>query len=250
MQCDGESLDNNVKTIFGLLSKLDHLRKLTLRPSKIPPMVLDIRQLTALTGLSILDMSGGRGSNFQHLSSIKELTALELSKCHISEQDVQEFSSLRNLTHLGLGSARLHATTLHKFVRQLSGLTYLDLNNTRVVDDSLRQIRSLSLIQHLNLAFTQIGDDGMYYLRDLTKMTHLSLRATCVSDSGIVHILSMSRLEVLILAGSYIGDAGLQNLPQLGSLRFLNVVRLHNASEEGVMALNQILPSVRILSVI
>lgn len=238
-----------MEAIFGPLSRLQYLRKLVIRSGRKSP-VLDIQLLAALTKVKFLDIRRIEVANFEFLSSFKDLTGLELCGCKIQEQHIKVISSLKNLKHLGLGRATAHPDVLHGMMKQHSGLTYLDIRNTRVTDESLRGIKSLTQLQHLMLAFTKIGDAGMYYLKDLTKMTQLSLRATCVSDLGIAQLLNMNKLEVLILARSYVGNNGLRALSQLGSLRFLNVFQLQNATQQGICELEHMLPSVRILSII
>lgn len=111
------------------------------------------------------------------------------------------------------GRAELVASFGH-----LSHLEYLNVDDTDVTDDVVRQLSVLAKLKSLHLSNTSISDDAMAYLGRLKQLEYLSLQNTQLGDSALRNLSGLQRIRVLLLSGTRITDAGLDHLGALQSL--------------------------------
>ena len=82
-------------------------------------------------------------------------------------------------------------------VSSLKAMTDLSLEETGIGDEGLVHVGGLGEIRWLNLYRTRVGDAGLAHLKGLTKLEHLPLGETRVTDAGLVHLANFHRLDYL-----------------------------------------------------
>ncbi len=129
---------------------------------------------------------------------------------------------------------------------RLSKIGFLDLTESGVTDDDLRQIEKLSIgslwlsgckkvgndgmksvatlcdLETLKLDRTAVSDEGLKHLRGLTSLYHLDLRSAEVTDTGMAEVGRLRGMQYLYISGNLIGDEGLAKLQPLDQLRELD----------------------------
>jgi Leucine-rich repeat (LRR) protein len=240
------------------VSRLRHLTELNLNECQSKVMFEDLAQLTNMTSLGISHTS----ITFAGISTMTSLTFLNISGCHIRDEELLHFSKLQtlvlgdndyitkeslslltNLTGLGLaGNAMISGEVL----ALLPNLNALDISYTKdalVTDEQLRACTNLTYLDHCDHEF--ISDEG---IRDLTKLTALffenveyvsdrglscltSLTAVIlnenITDGSIKHLTGLTALE---LHDNFLGitDVGLSGLTNLRSLNLTSHPKITN----------------------
>ena len=156
-----------------------------------------LAQISKLTNLKSLDLSGCKpitGAGLAHLKKLTQLERLNLSHCR------------------GFGDASLE---------HLSELTQLERLNLlgcdRITDAGLAHLKKLTQLERLDLAICfQIGDAGLKDLSELTNLKSLDLSGCyLITNAGLVHLKKLTQLERLNLRGCHqITDAGYKDLIQ------------------------------------
>jgi Leucine-rich repeat (LRR) protein len=109
------------------------------------------------------------------------------------------------------------------FLKGLTGLRILSLDDTKVTDGGLKHLKGLKGLQSLDLAHTRVTDVGLTHVRGLTGLRSLYLFNTKVTDAGLKHLRALTRLQKLSLGGTKVTDAGLAHLRSLSRLRTLHL---------------------------
>nr|WP_247878822.1 COR domain-containing protein [Niveispirillum sp. SYP-B3756] len=139
--------------------------------------VSDLRPLSGLTQLQVLDC---RYTNVSNLKPLSGLTQLQVLNCSLT--DVRDLSPLRALTQLQvLGCIETSVSDLSPLIG-LTQLQYLDFNVTEVSD--LSALAGLTQLQHLGCSHTKVSD--LSALAELTQLQYLDCSSTDVSDLRIL----------------------------------------------------------------
>jgi formylglycine-generating enzyme required for sulfatase activity len=93
----------------------------------------------------------------------------------------------------------------------LSGLTDLGLNCTKVNDADMVYFKDCKALTRLALNLTNVTDAGLANFKDCHNLTVLELAGTKVSDAGLANFKDCKNLTQLYLHRMPIGDAGLAN---------------------------------------
>jgi hypothetical protein len=64
----------------------------------------------------------------------------------------------------------------------------VDLHNTKVSDNELKNLRAFGELRWLDLRITGIGDEGVAHLKKLKRLTFLNLFRTNLSDKGLAEL--------------------------------------------------------------
>ena len=88
----------------------------------------------------------------------------------------------------------------------------LNVEGTRVSDNSIPSIASMNRLEELDLSTCKISDAGLEPLRSHRSLRKLWLTGTSVSDSLIELLASLPRLEEVELTGTRFTDDGRQEL--------------------------------------
>ncbi len=94
----------------------------------------------------------------------------------------------------------------------------------------------------LNLSDTDLDDDGLRQIGEFINLTKLNINNTNVTDTGLKAIEGLNKLSVLNLFGTKITDAGLESLAGLKSLESIYLWQTETTSE-GVEKLRAALPN-------
>jgi Leucine-rich repeat (LRR) protein len=110
------------------------------------------------------------------------------------------------------------------YVGRLPSIRQLDVTDSAVTDDGLRNLEALKSLNQLRLGGTRISDAGLVHLRGLTQLSSLYLGGTRITDAGLVHLKGLAQLSRLDVGGTRITDAGLAHLKGLTRLSSLDLV--------------------------
>ena len=132
------------------------------------------------------------------LSSLENLTQLDLDYNNIGDPGAEILSTLTNLTQLHLG-------------------------NNKIGDKGIKALSKLINLKQLHLFDNSIGDQGAKALPTLKNLTQLHLDHTRISDQGAEAISTLNNLTQLDLSYNNIGDQGAQALSNLNNLTQLDL---------------------------
>ena len=167
------------------LSNLDSLSELMLGDTGIIGKGLaNLVGLTNLRGLS-LRCKTINSEGLAHLSRMNFLTQLSLRAPELKQFDF--LRKLTRLTELSLDEISITDADLVNLT-ELTQLKSLDLSNTQISDGALRHLAKLSNIQELGLAGTRITNAGLDQLTGLSHCKELNLHRTTVTPEGIVRL--------------------------------------------------------------
>ena len=172
-------------------------------------IVLDLRALSNLTDLSILDISFNYLDNIDCLSNLNNLTTLilhhnrlrnvsilnklaglfELNLSHNMLTDISELSGLTELTTLELSFNKI---TDISSLRYLHKLTKLDITSNKISD--LSPLSQLHHLAELHLQFNPICD--IRFLLEMKNLTYLSIGIHALDSisviCGLTHLKKLS----------------------------------------------------------
>jgi hypothetical protein len=131
---------------------------------------------------------------------------------------LRELGSLRNLHTLEIVHGATDADVV--WLRHVTGVSELSLEfGTGVTDRSAPVLAQLKNLRMLNLRQTKMGDDGLRQLAVLPKLERLHLDETLVTDRGLAYLKNLPSLRKLELNRANVTSAGVRrlkaSLPQL-----------------------------------
>jgi hypothetical protein len=138
-------------------------------------------------------------TDLRRLNELPDLTVLDLSLTHITDQGMQEIKGLPNVTDLNLYFAEY------------------------VTDEGLSAIKDWKKLRRLNLRGTKIGDTALEHISGIKALESLNVSATLMTDVGLERLTMLPNLRELSMGGNELGDAGLQALRQMPHLTFLDL---------------------------
>ena len=198
-----------------------------------------LSNLSALTTLCFNDCRSITDFGMQFLSSLTNLTSLDLSKCGATQ------TQMSNFIHF-IGDP--NTTITDHGVQFLSGLTkleHLDLSMCgRITDQGMQFLPNLANLKRLDMrsctSITNLG--AVETLSSLTSLTHLNVReCTSLSDLGVQSLSSLTTLTSLDLGEcTSITNLGVQCLSTLTALKLLNLGDCRNITNVGVHALSSL----------
>ena len=159
-----------------------------------------ISELGAATNITKLTLSG-KVSNLEPLSSLQELSMLNLANTQVS--NLEPLRRLAKLSILDVSQTKDDSQTNSKVrsldpLRTLTGLSNLQLSGTQVGD--LEPLKGLSHLSKLNLSETRVSN--LEPLRDLTNLSELQLSRTQVRDleplRGLSHLSKLNLSETKV----------------------------------------------------
>jgi hypothetical protein len=128
-----------------------------------------------------------------------------------------------------------------KELSNLRNLTTLNLSRTNVTDAGLKELANLKNLTTLYLHETKVTNVGMKELAKLKNLTVLNLGDTKVTDAGVKELANLKSLTTLDLSHTEVTDAGLKELANLKNLTTLNL-SFTKVTKDGVAALQKALP--------
>lgn len=233
--------------LIGAVSKLPHLRSLTIAddgsdltlaqarmlnklvsveelqlPWPRTNMITALRQCGDLRKLKALDLTNQKlkDSDLAILQSFPQLVTLNLTDNLLTDRCIDSLLHLRRLKELHLGGNPIRGTKLAKLLTL--PLTLLHLNNTHLADEELAQLTDTKAgLTALDRSQNNISGSTLSTLSRLPELTYLSLASTRITDSALSKLRS-AKLEELNIEDTEITEHGVQALTRLPSLK--NVV--------------------------
>jgi hypothetical protein len=151
-----------------------------------------------VTGVSLRG-SWVADADLRRLTELPDLTSLDLSLTHITDQGMQEIKSLPGVEDLSLYFTEY------------------------VTDEGIAAIKDWKHLKRLNLHGTKVGDTGLEHIAGITTLESLNVGSTLMTDVGLERLTSLLNLRQLTMGGNELGDAGLQALRQMPGLTYLDL---------------------------
>ena len=162
-----------------------------------------LKEFRHLTALSLDHSSFVTSAGLRELSSLKNLTWLDLSFIQVTDEDLKNLSGLTNLKSLFLVNSNISEFGL-KELKDLKNLTILDVSSymaptSRITDASLKELIGLKRLAVLKLMNIRITDAGVKELRNLTELTTLEVHCGDITDAGLKELGELKNLTTLHL---------------------------------------------------
>ncbi|KAJ7296604.1 hypothetical protein O6H91_Y112600 [Diphasiastrum complanatum] len=178
-----------------------------------------------LRALRLADCKSLNNGAIWPLSGLRQLEALELSRCaKVTDEGLEHLLCLISLTKLGLSETGVGPVGVAR-LSMLPNLTYLDLGGLPVSDSQLAALQVLCGLTHLDLWGTKISNNGACYLKAFQNLRTLNLSWTNITIiPPLLSLVSLNlcnctvvsifegiaeqpvKLEQLYLSGSVIAD--------------------------------------------
>lgn len=188
-----------------LTSDLWNITELT-----VPENTLTLSDLAYLTGLQKLCIYDVSSDNLSVISSLTQLTTLDIRNVSLSQTELSAIGSLPNLTDLTLAGCGLSS------VEALSGLR--NLNRLSLSGNTIRDISALSFMTELHeLDLSNNAVTNLNAISGLKKLTHLNLADNSVSS--LIPLSGCANLVLLDVSGNALtGLNGIEDMKQLSCL--------------------------------
>lgn len=224
--------DNQIEDISSL-KKLTKLKNLVLSRNKITSIdvvknfkdlqfffitdnkVKDISPIADLTNLKSLTLNSNPIGNFQPIKNLNNLAYLNLSDTSFADKDMSLITDKTSLMHLRLGNTKItkldgieKLTMLQKLyindnkaindfskLKDLSGLTELDVSNTNFNDQDLQSLPNKGNITDLKIGGTQVTK--LDVLKDFTNLKKVDVSNIKINDfSALKNISGLSEIDL------------------------------------------------------
>ena len=176
----------------------------------VPQDTLDFSDLKYLTGLNKLVIRDCSFKELSAISSLTQLTDLEIRNFSLSNSDLSAIAGLPNLTRLTLSGCSL--STIEK-LSSLRNLVYLDLSG-----NTIRDIDALSFMSELHeLDLSSNAVTSLNAISGLQKLARLDLYGNSVSS--LIPISSCTGLVWLDVSANRLDSlSGVESMKQLSCL--------------------------------
>lgn len=150
--------------------------------------------------------------------------------------------SLRFLedTHLSIRRKNItnnDITTICMFLADNPQITYLDLTNKNITDESVIKLAENETVTYLHLDENNLSDKAAIALAKNTKLTVLYLNQNAITDDGARELGKNANLTHLYLSSNQITDKGAATLAENTVLKELDLSHNLIKDEEGTKAL-------------
>jgi internalin A len=152
----------------------------------------------AVTGINLRG-SWVTDTDLRRLADYPELTTLDLSLTHITDEGMAELKNLPNITDLNLYYAEY------------------------VTDQGIAAIKNWKKLKRLNLHGTKSSDTALEHIAGITTLESLDVGSIMMTDVGLERLTTLTNLKELTMGANELGDAGLQALRQLPTLTYLDL---------------------------
>ncbi len=123
--------------------------------------------------------------------------------------------------------------------------TFVDLMSCRVTDEALVCLGDFERLYILNLTNTPVDDDDLRNISRLRDLHYLSLTGTAVSSAGLSHLQTLVHLEVLHLDKTHVTDEGCTTISTMSALKHVILERTE-VTDAGKTMLRRLRPDVEI----
>lgn len=158
-----------------------------------------IAKLPRLKELSLVNEKIFSASGIESFQKAKTLKFLELRDCNVELSKSRAIAKLHALESLILeGNRTFSDTALAELLRGLPELKLLDLSNTKVTAESLKNLETLSSLKDLSIRQLHLTDKDLMQMAPLKALTELDVRGNpAVTDAGLSALKKYKNLKVL-----------------------------------------------------
>ena len=150
-----------------------------------------------------------------------EIVSIEGDASVVLDYDTSQAE--RPITGIDYATRHVSDHGLRCLLNEASNLDFLNLQQTDITDDTLRQLGGVARLRQLTLDVTRVGDLGLQHLAGLKSLEDLTLDQTKITSEGLRHLADLRGLQRLSLCGTAITDAGLRHLAGLRGLQRLSL---------------------------
>jgi hypothetical protein len=148
----------------------------------------DLAHLADLKNLRVLRTAAADDESIAALARIRSVEQLDLSSSDLADAALRHLGQLDNLVSLDLGGCgEVTGSGLHH-LSGLPRLRSLNLRDTAVSDEVLRDLEGFGHLEILCLDGTEIGDAGLAHLKRFTSLRRLYVGRTYVTPSGVADL--------------------------------------------------------------
>lgn len=166
----------------------------------------------------IMDLGGATTRNAQGA-----VTAVTLRGTWVGDADLRRLAGLSDLTDLDLSLTHITDQGMQE-IKGLTGIADLNLYYSEyVTDEGLAAIKGWKKLKRLNLHGTKISDNALEHISGITTLERLNVGSTLMTDVGLERLTMLPNLRELTMGGNELGDAGLQALRQMPGLTYLDL---------------------------
>lgn len=108
-----------------------------------------------------------------------------------------------------------------KAFQAFPNLEILDLDNTQLQDDDLKNVAGFKKLRILSLQENPITNTGLKQISGMKTLENLALAKTKITGEGLEHIAGLKKLQTLNLSFCNIGDEGLKHLTKMTDMETL-----------------------------
>ena len=139
---------------------------------------------------------------------------------------------MHDLLSLELGDTTIGDDGIRQ-IAQLKSLRAIDLGRSRITDQSLELLGSMSRLESLDLYQTAITDRGVAHLVGLKSLRYLGISNTNTTNVALEHVAKLENLDHFAFDDTRVTDSGLAFLVVLKKLKSIRAYR-HPFSDMGL----------------
>ena len=152
-----------------------------------------------------------------------KVTAVNLRATWVTDTDLRRLNELPELSVLDLSLTHITDQGMSE-IKGLPGVTDLNLYFTEyITDEGIASIKDWKKLRKLNVHGTKVGDTGLEHIANIAAIESLNVGSTLMTDVGLERLTALTKLKELTMGGNELGDAGLQALRQMAGLTFLDL---------------------------
>jgi hypothetical protein len=181
------------------------------------------------------------------ITQLENLCTLNITKCFISNQILEDLCEITKLQHLNLSYSIANLIKINDLITCVSclkNLNYLNLDHLKIssnlqntsnhshLNDLIKCISNLTNLNYLNLSGFKISD-SLQYLSKLYNLKYLHLNLCQIITIDLQYLSKLLKLEVLSLGHNNFNENG-EYLEYLSKLVNLQILNLENCRIEGI----------------
>lgn len=194
--------------------------------------------------------------NYKRLSNLIESHGAKLQNLDLLDySDIEEAKVIKlikkcpGLKKLAVSSPKITDDLFFIFKDHCPELECLFLQSCEITDLGLAYL-SIAKVKNLQTLILyeckEITNDGLEFISKISTLKHLLFDECEITDAGIVYLLALKNLKQLQVRNCLITDAALELFGQISSLRWLDLKKCQLITDNGVAALAQQVPSLKI----
>lgn len=176
----------------------------------------------------------------------RQLRAIRLLGCRITDKSAKSFAKLPQLEHLVVGISPLG----DEFAMGLKGasIKILSITDSEITDEGIAHLAELPNLTELNLGSTRLTRRAATKLATLKSLKVLSIHGPGIDDDFIIDFARTATISDLSLNGSKVSARSLEALSKNKSLKRLSIMDVATISDSQIAAFQRLRPDVEVQS--